>query len=92
MKKLNSSLETLPKYCLGTMSRGNRKIAQVRTKPSASEVIDALNEGVELNTEWHYSSLMTQKQAQRYMLELKNNPFTISEMTYNVVTHPLNVD
>lgn len=91
MKKLNASRETLPKHCLG-MSRGNRKIAQVRTKPSPLEVSDALNAGVELDTQWQYSSLMTQKQAVRYYNELKNNPFTTSEMTYNVVTHPLNVD
>ena len=88
MKKLNSSLDTLGNSIIG-FNRGNRKIAQVRTRPSVREIMDALNEDVELDSEWRYTPLMTQKQAVRYYNELKDNPFTVAEYTSNVVTHPL---
>lgn len=68
--------------------QGNRKIAQVRTRVSFAEYLKALNEGVELDTEWEYTSLITAKHAVRYYNECKANPFMDAEWTSNVETNP----
>jgi hypothetical protein len=70
--------------------QGNRKIAQVRTRPSTQEIETALSEGVELDTEWRYTALITAKHAVRYYNECKANPFTDAEWTSNVETRPFN--
>jgi len=67
---------------------GNRKIAQVRTRPSKKEMTTALCEGVELCNEWQYTALITKKHAVRYYNECKENPFTEAEWTANVETNP----
>ena len=70
--------------------KGNRKIAQVRTRPSAQEIEEALSEGVELSTNWVYTSLITKKHAVRYYNECKANRLLEVEWTSNVETNPLN--
>lgn len=87
MKKLNSSLDTLGNSIIG-FNRGNRKIAQVRSRASVEEIATAYSEGVELSTEWEYTPLLTQKQAVRYYNESKANPFIEVEFTLNIVTDP----
>mgnify|MGYP001347055352 CR=1 FL=1 len=87
MKKLNSSLDTLGNSIIG-LNRGNRKIAQVRTRASVEEIATAYSDGVELSTEWDYSSLLTQKQAVRYYNECKDNPLIEVEWTSNIVSDP----
>jgi len=67
---------------------GNRKIAQVRTRPSKEEIATALREGVELCPEWTYTALITKKHAVRYYNEYKESPFTETEWTSNVETNP----
>ena len=68
--------------------KGNRKIAQVRTRPSLEEINTALSEGVELSTEWEYTALITARHAVRYYNECKANPFMDAEWTSNVETNP----
>jgi hypothetical protein len=87
MKKLNSSLDTLGNSIIG-FNRGNRKIAQVRSRASVEEIATAYSEGVELSTKWEYTPLLTQKQAVRYYNESKANPFIEVEFTLNIVTDP----
>lgn len=68
--------------------QGNRKIAQVRTRVSFAEYLKALNEGVELDTEWECTSLITKKHAVRYYNECKASRFVEAEWTSNVETNP----
>ena len=70
-------------------AKGNRKVAQVRSRASAKEIATALSEGVELSTEWEYTALITQKHAVRFYNELRKNPFVEAEWTANVETDPL---
>lgn len=69
--------------------KGNRKIAQVRSRASAAEIQAAASEGVELSREWEYTALITKKQAVRFYNELRNNPFVEAEWTNNAETNPL---
>jgi len=87
MKKLNSSLETLPNHCIG-LARGNRKIAQVRYKNSARDIAEAKSEGFDISTDWKYSPIMTQKQASLYAGRLRRIEYDVED-TYNIVTNPL---
>lgn len=85
--KLNSDLHTLPKHCIG-LSRGNRKIAQVRYKNSARDIAEAKSEGLDISTDWTYSPILTQKQASELAGRLRRIEYDV-ENTYNVVTNPL---
>ena len=67
---------------------GNRKIAQVRTRPSKEEIATAFSEGVDLCAEWTYTALITKKHAVRYYNECKGNPLIEAEWTANVETNP----
>ena len=67
---------------------GNRKIAQVRTRPSEKEIATALSEGVELCNEWQYTAPITKRHAVRYYNECKGNPLIEAEWTCNMETHP----
>ena len=82
----------MSQYALNRTTRrghkGNRKIAQVRTRPSLEEINTALSEGVELSIEWEYTSLITARHAVRYYNECKANPFMDAEWTSNVETNP----
>lgn len=82
----------MSQYALNRTTRhghkGNRKIAQVRTRASAEEIHAAASEGVELSTEWEYTAPITARHAVRYYNECKANPFTDAEWTSNVETNP----